>query len=96
MIVFVYLTTYRLWCKGNALDLNVKKYNTMTFTLKSDIFDYQLDGVSLSRLVTIAELIQIDSKLSFTTHVNMITNRMFCGFTSVSTLKFFLLLLCQI
>lgn len=61
------------WCRSNGLPLNIAKCNVLSFTLKSVpiIYDYGLEGVSLSRPDTFNDLgVTFDSKLSFIPHIH--------------------------
>lgn len=67
----------QVWCNNNKLILNVKKCNILTYSIKlhNITFQYSLDNITLTRPLTIRDLgITFDPKLSFNTHVNIISN----------------------
>jgi hypothetical protein len=67
-----------LYCAFNELYLNVKKCNVITFSRKPKpiVCNYTLDNVTLERVSVIRDLgIHLDNKLSFNSHINIITAR---------------------
>lgn len=88
------------WCLQNRMTLNVKKCYHITFTKKRSPLptSYSINGVALQKTDTIRDLgVQLDSKLSFTNHIDNITakaakmsgfiKRMCRDFQAISTLK---------
>ena len=66
------------WCQNNCLHLNIKKCYVISFyKTKSHIsFDYQLDNVSVSRVLEIKDLgVIFDTTLTFKSHYNHIYNK---------------------
>jgi hypothetical protein len=62
------------WCEANALELNVDKCKSITFSrLRHPIeFLYMLDGIILDRVDSINDLgVIMDSKVSFTGHIDV-------------------------
>jgi hypothetical protein len=61
------------WCEANALELNVDKYKSITFSRMRDPIEflYMLDGIILDRVDSINDLgVIMDSKVSFTVHID--------------------------
>lgn len=72
------LDVFADWCRRNKLTLSVNKCVVITFhrILKPIIFNYQIDGVTLSRVDEVNDLgVQLDSKLSFDLHRSMIISK---------------------
>jgi hypothetical protein len=66
------------WCEANAMELNVSKCKLITFSrLRHSIkFTYMLGGIILDRVDSINYLgVIMDSKMSFTGHINVIVRR---------------------
>lgn len=63
------------WCDQNGLSLSLSKCCCLSFTLKSSplLFDYGIDGVSITRSDNVRDLgVTFDTKLSFTLHYESI------------------------
>jgi hypothetical protein len=88
------------WCEANALELNVGKYKSITFSrVRHPIeFSYMLGGIILGRVDSINDLgVIIDSRRSFTRHIDVTVGRalamlgfmkrLSCDFTDPYTLK---------
>jgi hypothetical protein len=66
------------WCKANALELNVDKCKSSTFSrLRSPIeFSYMLGVIILDRVDSINDLgVIMDTKMSFTGHIDVTVGR---------------------
>jgi hypothetical protein len=62
------------WCKANAIELNVGKCKSITFSRlrQSTEFFYMLGGIILGRIDSINDLgVIMDSKMSFTGHIEV-------------------------
>jgi hypothetical protein len=66
------------WCEANALELNVGKCKSMTFSrLRHPIeFSYMLGGIVLDRVDSINDLgVIMDKKMSLTGHIDVMVGR---------------------
>lgn len=66
------------WCNKNDLQLNTSKCKILTITLKRKpiIHDYAINGVNVERVSEMRDLgVIIDSKLSFSSHIEYISNK---------------------
>ena len=63
------------WCDRNKLVVNVAKCNVITFHRKQNplVFDYNINGVILSRVDTVRDLgVELDTKITFGVHYSTI------------------------
>jgi hypothetical protein len=68
------LNSLAVWCEANALELNVGKCKSITFSrLRHSIkSSYMLGGIIVDRVDSINDLgVIIDSKMSFTGHIDV-------------------------
>lgn len=66
------------WCDKNGLAVNTMKCKIVTFSMKKVTIhsDYYINGEKVPRTETIRDLgVLLDSKLSFTSHIEYITNK---------------------
>jgi hypothetical protein len=88
------------WCEANALELNVGKCKSITFSrVRHPIkYSYMLGGIILDRVDSINDLgVIMDSKMSLTGHIDVtlgralamlgFMKRLSCDFTDPYTLK---------
>jgi hypothetical protein len=62
------------WCKANAIELNVGKCKSITFSRLRQSFEffYMLGGIILGRIDSINDLgVIMDSKMPFTGHIEV-------------------------
>lgn len=72
------INKFMLWCEENGLSVNAMKCKIMTFSLKKITVhtDYYIGNDLIDRADTIRDLgVMLDSKLSFSTHIEFITNK---------------------
>lgn len=73
-----YLEIVASWGQRNDLKLNASKSQSITFSRRRStvIYDYKLDGVTLSRVAQVKDLgVYLDSKLTFSHHYNRLIAR---------------------
>ena len=66
------------WACSNGLNLNIKKFNSISFTYTSQpsYYDYKINNTSLSRVYEIKDLgVILDSNLTLENHINYIVSK---------------------
>ena len=81
------------WCEINAMDLNILKCHTITFTRKINRIDfkYNIKGTPLSQVSSVRDLgVIVDFTLSFVDHIDTIVSRALgvLGFIKRNTSQF--------
>ena len=72
------LNFLEFWCKKNGLEFNIPKCKVLRFSRKlcSEHYNYTLSSIVLENVTSFCDLgITIDSKLSFTFHINNIVSK---------------------